>query len=42
MMKITRKKIFEMAAKKIRADFNELCTIPRSGEKGESAERIVS
>lgn len=41
MPDVTRKKIFELAAAKLRQDFSELSTIPHSGLKGGEAENLV-
>jgi hypothetical protein len=37
----TRQSLFSQAAAKLRADFNELVTVPHAGLKGGEAERIV-
>jgi hypothetical protein len=37
----TRAEIFERAAHKLRADFEELANVPHRGEKGSAAERLV-
>lgn len=41
MADISRKDIFQQAAKKIRQDFNELSTVPHNASKGSEAEEIV-
>jgi hypothetical protein len=40
-MNVTRKAIFEQAAKKIRTDFEALTTVPHNALKGSEAERLV-
>ena len=41
MPEVTRKTIFELAAKKLRAEFEELLNIPHRGLKGQEGENLI-
>jgi hypothetical protein len=41
MPAVTRIEVFERAARKLRASFEELANVPHRGEKGSQAEEIV-
>src|SRR4051812_25038234 len=41
MTELTRQKIFQLAARRLRQEFEELGIIPHSGAKGGEAERLM-